>query len=271
MGHGASKKAPPPPAADTGESSQPVPGRTVTSDDSRPTNDESDSGDAKKTTAPLRKPFPKQRPKLPDLASASHEPPGFLAYDDDDSDEGGTEHSLRHRGPKTLNSPVDEKRRLAPARGTPLEGGTYYEIPAPIANANPPGHVNRYSGQKEGTRTQPVIAKNHHGKQAGGGTAQLTYNQKRFNFNHIFFDENHQMRHPTFDKERFRKANKERMSQIHSDTDPPPAIFHHLSHSTRTKAPEPQENFLDESDEDFMAEILRETDFVVADRQMGMI
>lgn len=56
--------------------------------------------------------------------------------------------------------------------------------------------------------------------------------------------------------------------QSHSDLEPPPATVHHFSRTMKAKE---QETVLDESDEDFMAEILRETDFVVADRERGML
>ncbi|KND02409.1 uncharacterized protein SPPG_02876 [Spizellomyces punctatus DAOM BR117] len=59
---------------------------------------------------------------------------------------------------------------------------------------------------------------------------------------------------PKFDKEKFKKANK----------DPPPQ-------QETTTIPHRDPLFLDESDEDFMAEILRETDFVALDRARGVV
>ncbi|KAJ3189461.1 hypothetical protein HDU85_003092 [Gaertneriomyces sp. JEL0708] len=77
-------------------------------------------------------------------------------------------------------------------------------------------------------------------------------------------DENYK---PKFDKEKFRKANKEG-----AITEELPVIFRNqpLSHKEVKRKEDEDLRFLDASDEDFMAQILQETEFVQADRKKGL-
>lgn len=136
MGAGGSKKAKPETQSATSHPASPpltdasVAGRTVTSVDSPADGNRIDN--SKETTASLRKP---DLPQLKIRSAAHNERPGFLAYDDDESDEGIGEDDERmypddaSKDPpipnRKLESPDYSKKHLPPARGARREGGMY--------------------------------------------------------------------------------------------------------------------------------------------------
>ncbi|KAI8910676.1 hypothetical protein DFJ77DRAFT_470677 [Powellomyces hirtus] len=77
---------------------------------------------------------------------------------------------------------------------------------------------------------------------------------------------------PKFDKEKFKRANKEPQPGDTLTSTPHHSHSHHAPpphHQPQAAAQEPQDstqNFLDKDDEDFMAAILRDTEFVARDR-----
>ncbi|TPX71730.1 hypothetical protein SpCBS45565_g00892 [Spizellomyces sp. 'palustris'] len=150
-------------------------------------------------------------------------PPGFLPYDDREEEE--QEHLNRDRKDRErLEREQVDKDRLDRARRDKehLERNREKDV----KNAMPPSQTPHLA---DSTTTFIPIS----------STTRQTHTDPP---------------KPKFDKEKFKKANK----------DPPPP-------QEITPTPHRDQLFLDESDEDFMAEILRETDFVALDRARGVV